>query len=166
MPATWSQPEFPIDAHAGLIKMDHRRINYLPLDLLFHRLKDFVGALVRINQGSLTQLVTKEVSEQFTGAFSGQKLVLAQIDGDGFEAGSILHRLPDLFRERSLDKAATMRAKLFLGLVLGYFHLDRRQIKHLASFITGGLCFFQRTTTSSTSGYPMDDRMVRVVCHL
>ena len=45
---------FPIDAYASLIKMDHGRINHLPLDLLFHRLHDFVGSPVRINQGSLT----------------------------------------------------------------------------------------------------------------
>ena len=138
----------------------------MPLDLLFHRLQDFVGGPVRINQGSLTQLMAKEVSEQLTAAFVGQKLVLAQIDGDGFEAGSILHRLLDLFRERSLVKTATMRATLFLSLVLGYFYLDRRQIKHLTSFITDGLCFFQRTTASSTSGYMMDGRMVRVIYHL
>lgn len=72
---------FPIDAHASLIKMDHRRINHLPFDLLFHRLQNFVGGPVRINQGSLTQLMAKEVSEQLTAEFVGQKLVLAQKDG-------------------------------------------------------------------------------------
>lgn len=65
---------------------------------LFNRLQNFVCALVRINQGSLAQLVTKGVSEQLTGALVGQKLVLAQIDGDDLEAVSILHPLPGLFK--------------------------------------------------------------------
>jgi len=68
--------------------------------------------------------MAKQVTEQLAGALIGQKLILAQIDSDSFQMGSILHRLLNPFREESLVKVAIIRTKFLLGPMLGYLYSD------------------------------------------
>ncbi len=75
---------FPVDAHTSFIKMSNGRGNHLLLDLFLHRLQNVVAGLICINQGSLTQVMAKKIGEKLAGAFIGQELILAQIDGGSF----------------------------------------------------------------------------------
>ena len=91
-----------------------------------------------VANGVLGQRLIVDIGEELAGAIQWQQMIGGEVDGQGLEAGAILHQLADLRRKGGGGGLPTMGAAFTLDLMGGDFNLDGRQVEHLALVVTAG----------------------------
>src|SRR3990172_2386743 len=87
-------------------------------------------------------------------------MLLVEIPDLCFEPFAILHRLPDFQRKFAHRGLMADRTFFDLGLMFGYFHLNRWHVKDLALLATFDVHFLQRSLTMTTTFHLVDSDMI------
>jgi len=118
-------------ANAGLIEAGHPGCGRQIADGSIDRFQPPRAIGVEVGQGALAEAAAaEEVAHDLAEPLTGQQMVVAQIDDQALQAGTILHRGCDFRREGGAVDAAAGAGYDF-SLVLGGIQLRLRQIEDL-----------------------------------
>ena len=148
--------QLALDPHPCLVKVN--RVGGVD-QMLFHGGLDWLDLIRYLLAGSddrrFSHWLTVEVSQDLSGAFQGNEVVLIEVHRLRFDLWSVLHRLGDSGWKFRCTHLAALGTALRFRAMLGHLDTHRRQVEHLPRLVATGRHFSQRSLAMDTLPHTM-----------